>query len=56
MALLPTNDELNSPTSIANVKQVLSVILAVLIFNLTITAVNGAGILITLAGGELIYN
>lgn len=40
-------------TVAANVKQVLSVILAVLIFNLTITAVNGAGILITLAGGAL---
>lgn len=33
------------------VKQVLSIILAVVIFNLTITATNGFGIAVTLAGG-----
>jgi hypothetical protein len=30
---------------------VLSIVLAVVIFNLTITAVNGVGILLTLIGG-----
>jgi hypothetical protein len=38
-------------TVAANVKQVLSIVLAVVIFNLTITALNAWGILITLAGG-----
>lgn len=38
-------------TVAANVKQVLSIILAVMIFNLTITAMNGFGILVTLLGG-----
>jgi hypothetical protein len=35
----------------ANVKQVLSVFLAVIIFKLTITPTNALGILFTLAGG-----
>jgi hypothetical protein len=34
-----------------NVKQVLSIVLAVVIFDLSITAMNGLGILLTLAGG-----
>ena len=36
---------------IGNVKQVLSIVLAVIIFDLSITATNGLGILLTLAGG-----
>lgn len=35
----------------ANVKQVLSIFLAVFIFELTITPTNALGILLTLAGG-----
>ncbi|KAL6306973.1 triose-phosphate transporter family-domain-containing protein [Sparassis latifolia] len=38
-------------TVAANIKQVLTILCAVLIFNLTITATNATGILITLAGG-----
>ncbi|KAI7866285.1 triose-phosphate transporter family-domain-containing protein [Spinellus fusiger] len=38
-------------TVAGNVKQVLSIILAVIIFKLNITLVNSAGILLTLAGG-----
>lgn len=38
-------------TVAANVKQVLSIFLAVIIFDLTITALNAWGIMITLAGG-----
>jgi len=37
----------------ANVKQVLTVLLAVVIFDLTITPTNALGILLTLAGGAL---
>ncbi|KIJ63665.1 hypothetical protein HYDPIDRAFT_92303 [Hydnomerulius pinastri MD-312] len=40
-----------SMTVAANVKQVLSIILAVLIFDLSISAMNAMGILLTLAGG-----
>ncbi|KAF8842847.1 TPT-domain-containing protein [Paxillus ammoniavirescens] len=40
-----------SMTVAANVKQVLSIILAVLIFNLSISGVNAGGILLTLVGG-----
>ncbi|OJA16530.1 hypothetical protein AZE42_00625 [Rhizopogon vesiculosus] len=40
-----------SMTVAANVKQVLSVFLAVIIFKLTITPTNALGILLTLAGG-----
>ncbi|KAH7925364.1 TPT-domain-containing protein [Leucogyrophana mollusca] len=40
-----------SMTVAANVKQVLSIFLAVLIFDLTISATNAMGILLTLAGG-----
>jgi len=36
---------------IANVKQVLSIVLAVVIFNLSISAMNALGILLTLVGG-----
>lgn len=36
---------------IANVKQVLTVVFAVFIFDLNITALNALGILVTLAGG-----
>ena len=36
---------------IANVKQVLSIILAVVIFNLSISGMNALGILLTLVGG-----
>lgn len=36
---------------IANVKQVLSIILAVVIFNLSISGMNALGILLTLLGG-----
>lgn len=35
----------------ANVKQVLTILLAVAIFHLHINAVNGLGILLTVAGG-----
>ncbi|KAJ6613596.1 triose-phosphate transporter family-domain-containing protein [Mycena sp. CBHHK59/15] len=38
-------------TVAANVKQVLTIVCAVFIFNLTITALNGLGIVLTLAGG-----
>ncbi|KAI3649781.1 hypothetical protein MP228_005413 [Amoeboaphelidium protococcarum] len=38
-------------TVAANIKQVLSILLAVSIFDLTITSLNGLGILITLVGG-----
>nr|CAG8514275.1 14197_t:CDS:2 [Entrophospora candida]CAG8530191.1 438_t:CDS:2 [Entrophospora candida] len=38
-------------TVAGNVKQVLSIILAVIIFNLTITPTNGLGIFLTLLGG-----
>jgi drug/metabolite transporter (DMT)-like permease len=38
-------------TVAGNVKQVLSIVLAVIIFNLTITYMNLLGILLTLAGG-----
>ncbi|GBE83559.1 TPT-domain-containing protein [Sparassis crispa] len=38
-------------TVAANIKQVLTILCAVLIFNLTITATNATGILITLVGG-----
>lgn len=34
-----------------NVKQVLTIVLSVVIFNLRITPLNGVGILLTLAGG-----
>lgn len=34
-----------------NVKQVLTIVLSVIIFNLRITPLNGVGILLTLAGG-----
>ncbi|KAF9242315.1 TPT-domain-containing protein [Melanogaster broomeanus] len=40
-----------SMTVAANVKQVLSIILAVLIFDVSISAVNATGILLTLGGG-----
>lgn len=36
---------------IANVKQVLSIVLAVVIFNVSISAMNALGILLTLVGG-----
>lgn len=36
---------------IANVKQVLSIVLAVVIFNLSISVMNALGILLTLVGG-----
>ena len=39
-------------TVAGNVKQVLSIILAVVIFNLTITPTNGVGIFLTLLGGK----
>ncbi|OBZ66838.1 hypothetical protein A0H81_13299 [Grifola frondosa] len=39
--------------SLANVKQVLTIVLAVAIFDLTITSANAMGILVTLAGGAL---
>lgn len=35
----------------ANVKQVLSIVLAVVIFNLSISGMNALGILLTLIGG-----
>lgn len=35
----------------ANVKQVLSIVLAVVIFNLSISGMNALGILLTLVGG-----
>jgi hypothetical protein len=38
---------------LANVKQVLTVLCAVILFNLTITPANGIGILLTLIGGAL---
>lgn len=38
-------------SSTANVKQVLTIVIAVFLFNLTITPVNGLGILLTLIGG-----
>ncbi|CEG83078.1 Putative Ribonuclease III [Rhizopus microsporus] len=38
-------------TVAGNVKQVLSIVLAVIIFDLSITAMNGLGIILTLAGG-----
>jgi hypothetical protein len=37
----------------ANVKQVLTILCAVVIFDLTITPANGVGILLTLIGGAL---
>jgi len=37
----------------ANVKQVLTVLCAVIVFDLTITPANGLGILLTLVGGGL---
>ncbi|TFK89532.1 TPT-domain-containing protein [Polyporus arcularius HHB13444] len=40
-------------TVAANVKQVLTILLAVAIFNLTITPANAAGILVTILGGAL---
>lgn len=43
-------------TVAGNVKQVLSIILAVIIFDLSITATNGLGILLTLAGGAWYSN
>jgi hypothetical protein len=38
-------------TVAANVKQVLTILLAVLIFDLTITPANGLGVLLTILGG-----
>ena len=38
---------------LANVKQVLTILFAVILFDLTITFANGIGILLTLAGGAL---
>lgn len=35
----------------ANVKQVLTILIAVVVFDLTITMMNATGILLTLAGG-----
>ncbi|KAG0734725.1 hypothetical protein G6F57_010928 [Rhizopus arrhizus] len=43
-------------TVAGNVKQVLSIVLAVVIFDLSITAMNGLGILLTLAGGAWYSN
>jgi len=40
-------------TVAANVKQVLTVLCAVIMFNLTITPSNGVGILLTIVGGAL---
>lgn len=40
-----------SMTVAANIKQVLTILFAVLLFNLNITLMNGAGIIFTLAGG-----
>lgn len=37
--------------TIANVKQVLTILLAIIIFELHITWINAAGIMLTLAGG-----
>lgn len=44
-------EALTSATRTANVKQVLTIILAVLIFNLTLNPTNLFGISLTLAGG-----
>lgn len=41
----------NRKRDLGNVKQVLSIVLAVIIFNLNISWMNGLGILLTLAGG-----
>lgn len=38
-------------TVAANVKQVMSIVLSVMIFNLTVTPLNALGIAVTLAGG-----
>lgn len=38
-------------SAIANVKQVLTIFLAVLVFDVNITPINGLGIMLTLAGG-----
>ncbi|RCH84403.1 UAA transporter [Rhizopus stolonifer] len=43
-------------TVAGNVKQVLSIVLAVIIFDLSITATNGLGIILTLAGGAWYSN
>ncbi|CEI92640.1 Putative Ribonuclease III [Rhizopus microsporus] len=43
-------------TVAGNVKQVLSIVLAVIIFDLSITAMNGLGIILTLAGGAWYSN
>ncbi|RCH98186.1 UAA transporter, partial [Rhizopus stolonifer] len=43
-------------TVAGNVKQVLSIVLAVIIFNLTITFTNSIGIILTLAGGAWYTN
>ncbi|KAG2197655.1 hypothetical protein INT47_002362 [Mucor saturninus] len=43
-------------TVAGNVKQVLSIVLAVIIFDLSITATNGLGILLTLGGGAWYSN
>lgn len=42
---------LNKFLNLGNVKQVLSIVLAVIIFDLSISATNGLGIILTLAGG-----
>ncbi|KAG5645152.1 hypothetical protein DXG03_006775 [Asterophora parasitica] len=42
-----------SMTVAANVKQVLTILCAVVMFNLTITPINGVGILLTLVGGAI---
>ena len=41
----------SADTFVANVKQVLTIVLAVFVFNLTITRINALGIAITLLGG-----
>lgn len=51
---MTTGDELTDTmlmSRIANVKQVLSIILAVIIFDLSISEINALGIFLTLAGG-----
>jgi len=46
-------DKSNVSLSLANVKQVLTILCAVVIFDLTITPANGLGIFLTLIGGAL---
>ena len=48
---VPFGSAYTGPPALANVKQVLTILLSVVIFDLTITSANALGILVTIGGG-----